>query len=583
MRTPVGIVVLAVAAFAVAGCGASERHATTGRERGRAAVAAGARRAARAGPRPADHRAGRAAGGADRARRLARLARGRGRAGHAVHAHDVRRRSTCSRAGCRTRFVVAGDRRAARRPVRHLAGAGVPTAGRYVLFLGPDGPRRPDDLPPGRARGEARASRGRRAAPAARTSGARCAARLDPAIRCPRKARHDPCSLARWCSPRPSPSLAAPSAGAYGTSAQTVGSQVLPQHWRRRCRSTLTVDNGPTDILGEIDDGDRHLERRRPRRRTRGDRDHDDAAPGRLHQGQLRHRVGQPERRRPARRWSSTRTARILTRLGLAPASVNGFGLSGGDDPRRRGRDQRHVPADQRLAHELRPPARPRSTSSATRSASRTRRVGFAIGKDGALSPELERQVPTMHPFSIATNDRQSLEADDEASLSELYPEPQLHDHDGHDHRHGDALRDRRAGARRQRAGDQRRRSVDPAHARDRLRRQDGRELHDQRRPARRLRRRRRAAGGRRRLPRRGSATFTRVDTDFTQEYLNKTKESDCAQDTDPNDKESIPVGASGTKTADFKVEGASLALVDRRHGQHGPRDRRHQDRASRR
>ena len=29
-------------------------------------------------------------------------------------------------------------------------------------------------------------------------------------------------------------------------------------------------------------------------------------------------------------------------------------------------------------------------------------------------------------------------------------------------------------------------------------------------------------------------ATFTRIDTDFTQEYLNESQESDCAQDTDP-------------------------------------------------
>ena len=53
----------------------------------------------------------------------------------------------------------------------------------------------------------------------------------------------------------------------------------------------------------------------------------------------------------------------------------------------------------------------------------------------------------------------------------------------------------------------------------------------------------------------------TRVDTDFTSEYLNDT-ESDCAADDDPTVKNEAPVGASGIKTADFKVEGSSLALV---------------------
>jgi sulfur carrier protein ThiS len=63
---------------------------------------------------------------------------------------------------------------------------------------------------------------------------------------------------------------------------------------------------------------------------------------------------------------------------------------------------------------------------------------------------------------------------------------------------------------------------------------------------------------------------FTRVDTDFSQEFLNAT-ESDCAQDTDPDVKDSVQVGASGTKVADFKVEGASLALVIDVTGSMGP------------
>ena len=49
--------------------------------------------------------------------------------------------------------------------------------------------------------------------------------------------------------------------------------------------------------------------------------------------------------------------------------------------------------------------------------------VGFSVDKDGALDAELESQVPTMHPFSITGTERRSLEADDIAALSELYPE----------------------------------------------------------------------------------------------------------------------------------------------------------------
>ena len=168
----------------------------------------------------------------------------------------------------------------------------------------------------------------------------------------------------------------------------------------------------------------------------------------------------------------------ILRDLGLVPASVNGFGLSGGVIDHgeavindmyllingSRTNFDRQATEIHELGHTL-----GLAHSS----------VGFSTGTDGALSPR-----PTMYPFSISTNDRQSLEADDRASLSELYPMPKLHDVDGHDHRIRDPLRYGRAGARRQRAGDQCREPEDPAHAPHRLRRQDRRQLHDQRRPA---------------------------------------------------------------------------------------------------
>ena len=177
-----------------------------------------------------------------------------------------------------------------------------------------------------------------------------------------------------------------------------------------------------------------------------------------------------------------------------------------------------------------------------------------------------------MHPFSIAGNDRRTLEADDVAALSELYPEPTLRDHDGHDHRHGDPLRDRRAGARRQRAGDQRREPGDPAHARHRLRRQDRRELHDQRRPARRVRRGRRAAGRRHRASSTAWRCSRRVDTDFTQEYLNKSKEGDCAQDTDPNAQREHPGRRrAGRRPRTSRSRAPSLALVVDVTGSMGP------------
>ena len=64
---------------------------------------------------------------------------------------------------------------------------------------------------------------------------------------------------------------------------------------------------------------------------------------------------------------------------------------------------------------------------------------------------------------------------------------------------------------------------------------------------------------------------YTRVDADFAQEFFTPAKESDCGADTDPNERESVPVGASGTKTADFKVDSPALAFVIDVTGSMGP------------
>ncbi len=188
--------------------------------------------------------------------------------------------------------------------------------------------------------------------------------------------------------------------------------------------------------------------------------------------------------------------------------------------------------------------------------------VGFAIGKDGALSPEVDAMVPTMHPFSIATNDRQSLEADDEASLVGPVPGPHgsftstLGTITGTVTRCGSGDPVLGANVRAVNA-------ADPSIQLTQVTGIDGSTdgsytIHGVPpgsydvvvEPL---------GGDRQYMDALGYTT--RVDTDFTSEYLNDT-ESDCAADGDPTVKNEVPVGASGIKTADFKVEGSSLALV---------------------
>jgi len=359
-------------------------------------------------------------------------------------------------------------------------------------------------------------------------------------------------------------------AGAYEHLGQQVGSQVFSQHWRT-LPVALTVDNGPTGILPEINTAigtwnavttakDPWSTATLAVDGTGNPVDFTKAnfgtAWGDL-SGDGRQEVVFDE------------DGSILTAMGYAPASVNGFGLSGGTV---RG-DQAEIDDMYLLINGSRTNFDRRSTEvhelGHTLGLAHSS-AGFTIGQDGALSPELEANVPTMHPFSIATNDRQSLEADDVASLSELYPEPNFTTTTGtitgFVTRCGTGEPVLGANVRAINV-------ADPTIQLTRLTGFDGRTDGSYTingvppgsydvvvEPL---------AGDDDYLN--GLATFTRIDTDFTQEYLNKTKEDDCAQDTDPNEKESIPVGASGTVPANLKVEGSSLALVIDVTGSMGP------------
>jgi matrixin len=364
--------------------------------------------------------------------------------------------------------------------------------------------------------------------------------------------------------------LAAAPAGAYEHLGEQIGTQVLPEHWRT-LPIALTVDNGPTNILGEITTAigtwnavgtakdpfsTATLAVDASANPVDFTKNNFGTAWGDL-SGDGRQEVVFDE------------DGSILTSMGYAPASVNGFGLSGGTIHG----DQAEIDDMYLLINGSRTTFDRRSTEvhelGHTLGLAHSS-VGFSIGQDGALSPPLEANVPTMFPFSIATNDRQSLEADDVASLSELYPEPNFTTTTGtitgFVTRCGTGEPVLGANVRAINV-------ADPTIQLTRLTGFDGktdgsytiRGVPDGTydvvvEPL---------AGDDDYLDR--LATFTRIDTDFTREYLNKTKEGDCAQDTDPNDKESIPVGASATVPADFKVEGSSLALVIDVTGSMGP------------
>jgi hypothetical protein len=253
-------------------------------------------------------------------------------------------------------------------------------------------------------------------------------------------------------------------------------------------------------------------------------------------------------------------TGRALTALGFAPAAVNGFG------PR-----HEFVGGGQALIddmfliingnkHDFDRPSTELHELGHTIGLAHTT-AGFAAEKDGALSPPLISQVPTMHPFATPGTDRRSLEADDRAAISDLYPDASFSSTDG-------TIKGRVTrcdGGLPVLGVNVRAVNVnDPSIQISRVTGFDGGpegsyvingvppgdyfviaeplsgddELVDR------------------------LAMNTAVDTDFTQEYFNASKEGDCAQDTDPAAREPVGVTAGLPQTADIKVSSASLALV---------------------
>ena len=361
--------------------------------------------------------------------------------------------------------------------------------------------------------------------------------------------------------------LAAPPAAGYSHFGEQVGTQVLTQHWRTTALPiNLTVDGGPTNLVSEINVATSQWNGVATARAPWGaatltatdfDAGNLGTAWGNL-SGDGRQEVVVDE------------DGSIITALGLAPASVNGGGFTGGairageaeinDMYLLINASRTNFDRQATEVHEL------GHTLGIGHSS-----VGFATGQDGALSPPTSPQVPTMFPFSISTTDRRTLEADDRAALSELYPAADgsftstLGTLTGTVTRCGSGEPVLGANVRAIKVDN-------PAVQLTRITGFDGKtdgsytingvppgDYFVVVEPL----------GGDEdyleRLP-----IFTRVDTDFSQEFFNAT-ENDCAQDTDPDAQDSVQVGASGTKIADFKVEGASLALVIDVTGSMGP------------
>ena len=281
MRTPVGIVVLAVAAFAVAGCGASERH-------GPQAASAGAPLSQ---PAPDAQRAqdlvplttAQAAGRRSASRSSSRAARAWSRARRARRSRA--RRSPCSdvlKGRLPRAFVVQviggrlGDTVVAS-PVQAFG-----ASRRYILFLGPDGPAGPTIFPQAvlevkraggadvvaprptacaaRRLGIRRESRGRAWTTSCSRSGATCATGGSPMTR--RRRTLALAAAVAVLAAAPGRRLPAPRRRPWAR-------RCSPQHWRA-LPIALDGRQRADRHLGRDRHRDRHLERRRHRAATRG-------------------------------------------------------------------------------------------------------------------------------------------------------------------------------------------------------------------------------------------------------------------------------------------------------------------------
>ncbi len=338
---------------------------------------------------------------------------------------------------------------------------------------------------------------------------------------------------------------------------------VLPSRWQS-LPIDMVVDNGPTPILPEVEDAIATWNGVSTARAPFGtatlatvdfNKDNLGTAWGKL-TGDGKQEVVVDE------------DGAALTALGFAPAAVNGFGAKhevivngkAAIDDMFLVISGTHTDFDRRATeiHEL------GHTIGLAHST-----VGWELFKDGALEPPLTSQVPTMHPFSEGGLERRTLEADDRAALSELYPGPTFTSTTGTIA--GSVLRCDTGGA--VNGANVRAINVnDPSVQLTRVTGFDG------------------TTGGTYEIkgvppgtyrivvePLSGDteffnrlALFTDVDTDFTQEYFNDT-EDDCAHDTDLTVATPQTVSAGGTKIANLKVTKATLALVVDVTGSMGP------------